>query len=90
MAHIPGTGSPSWAGLHNRLYAPSELVSGKFVHRAGHMKLALNPGGGTAGMCFGDSEGPDLLAGTNAVLAVNSYGSVDIPEVLAWINGFLR
>jgi hypothetical protein len=62
------------------------------------MKLALNPGGGSGGTCFGDSGGPDLLGGTNTVLAVNSYvtnvncsgvgysARVDIPEVLAWIN----
>jgi len=44
--------------------------------------------------------GPDLLADTNIVLAVNSYvtnyncagvgysSRVDIPEVLDWINSF--
>lgn len=90
-----------WTGLRVRLYAPSELVSGRFVHSAEYMRLALNPGGGTGGTCFGDSGGPDLLGGTNTVLAVNSYvtnvncsgvgysARVDIPEVLEWINGFL-
>ena len=88
-----------WTGLRNRLFAPSELVSGKFVHSADFMRLALNPGGGSGGTCFGDSGGPDLLAGTSTVLAVNSYVTnsncsgvgyserVDIPEILAWING---
>jgi hypothetical protein len=77
-----------------RRYAPSELVSGKFVHSAEYMRLSLNPGGGKGGICFGDSGGPDLLGGTNTVLAVNSYvtnvncsgvgysARVDIPEVL--------
>jgi hypothetical protein len=81
------------------LFAPSELVSGNFVHSAEYMKLALNPGGGSGGLCFGDSGGPDLLGGTDTVLAVNSYvtnsncagvgysARVDIPEVLAWITG---
>jgi hypothetical protein len=90
-----------WTGLRIRLYAPSELVSGDFVHSAEYMRLALNPGGGSGGTCFGDSGGPDLLGGTNTVLAVNSYvtnvncsgvgysARVDIPEVLDWINGFL-
>lgn len=98
---IHGGGPPLWAGLRVRLYAPSQLVSGKFVHSSEFMRLAMNPGGGTGGLCFGDSGGPDLLAGTNTVLAVNSYvtnyncagvgysSRVDIPEVLDWINTFM-
>jgi hypothetical protein len=96
-----GGGPPYWTGLRARLYAPSKLVSGKFVHAAEFMRLSLNPGGGTGGTCFGDSGGPDLLADSNTVLAVNSYvtnyncsgvgysSRVDIPEILDWINGFL-
>jgi hypothetical protein len=98
---IHGGGPPFWSGLRVRLYAPSQLVSGKFVHSAEYMRLSLNPGGGTGGTCFGDSGGPDLVGGTDTVLAVNSYvtnyncagvgysSRVDIPEVLEWINGFL-
>lgn len=101
QVHIPGAGAPVWTGLRNRLYAPSALVSGNFVHSDEFMKLALNPGGGSGGTCFGDSGGPDLLAGTDTVLAVNSYvtngnctgvgysSRVDIPEVLDWIGSFL-
>jgi hypothetical protein len=97
---ITGGGPPVWTGLRNRLFAPSELVSGKFTHSEEFMKLALNPGGGSGGTCFGDSGGPDLLADTDTVLAVNSYvtnsncggvgysSRVDIPAVLAWINSF--
>jgi hypothetical protein len=99
---ITGGGPPVWAGLRNRLFAPSELVSGNFVHSDAFMKIALNPGGGSGGTCFGDSGGPDLLAGTTTVLAVNSYvtnsncsgvgysARVDTPEVLEWINSFLE
>jgi hypothetical protein len=98
---IHGGGPPVWTGLRNRLFAPSELVSGNFKHSDQFMKLALNPGGGSGGTCFGDSGGPDLLAGTSTVLAVNSYvtnsncsgvgysARVDTPDVLAWIEGFL-
>jgi hypothetical protein len=107
QAQIPGNQVPQpppyyrWTGPRVRMYAPSELVSGKFVHSAEYMRLALNPGGGTGGTCFGDSGGPDFLGGTRTVLAVNSYvtnvncggvgysARVDIPEVLQWINGFL-
>jgi trypsin len=95
---IRGGGPPVWTGLRNRLFAPSELVSGNFTHSDAFMKLALNPGGGSGGTCFGDSGGPDLLAGTDTVLAVNSYVTnsncsgvgysfrVDTPAVLSWIN----
>jgi len=97
---LHGGGPPGWTGLRIRLYAPSEMVSKNFVHSAEFMRLALNPGGGTGGTCFGASGGPDLLGGTNTVLAVNSYvtnyncagvgysSRVDIPEILEWINGF--
>ena len=101
---IPPWGGPPgyWTGLRVRLYAPTKFVSGKFVHAAEYMRLSLNPGGGTGGTCFGDSGGPDLLGGTDTVLAVNSYvtnyncagvgysARVDIPEVLEWIEGFMK
>jgi len=107
QAQVPGSELPQpppyyrWTGPRVRMYAPSAMVSGKFVHSAEYMKLALNPGGGSGGTCFGDSGGPDLLGGSNTVLAVNSYvtnvncsgvgysSRVDIPEVLEWIEGFL-
>lgn len=97
-----GGGPPVWTGLRNRLFAPSELVSSKFVHSDEFLKLALNPGGGSGGTCFGDSGGPDLLEGTNIVLGVNSYvtnsncsgvgysARVDTTDVLEWINTFLQ
>jgi hypothetical protein len=106
-AKIPGNQLPQpppyyrWTGPRTRFYAPSALVSGNFVHSDEFMKLALNPGGGSGGTCFGDSGGPDLLGGTNTVLAVNSYVTnincsgvgysfrVDTPAVLEWINDFL-
>jgi len=104
---IPGSQLPKpppfyrWAGLRIRLFAPSEFVSGKFVHSAEFIKLALNPGAGSGGLCFGDSGGPDLRGGTDTVLAVNSYvtnincsgigysSRVDIPAILSWIDGYL-
>lgn len=107
QAQIPGNALPQpppfnrWTGPRTRYYAPGELVSGNFVHSPEYMRLALNPGGGSGGTCFGDSGGPDLLGGTSTILAVNSYvtnincsgvgysARVDIPDVLEWIEGFL-
>jgi len=107
QAQIPGNQLPQpppyyrWTGPRVRNYAPSELVSGQFVHSADYLKLALNPGGGSGGTCFGDSGGPDLLGGTNTVLGVNSYvtnvncsgvgysSRVDVPDILEWIDGFM-
>jgi len=107
QANIPGNQLPQpppfyrWTGLRERMYAPSELVSGNFKHSAEFLKLALNASGGSGGLCFGDSGGPDLLGGTDTVLGVNSYVTnvncsgvgysqrIDIPEVLDWINSFL-
>lgn len=89
-----------WIAKKVRLYAFSELVSGKFVHSDEFIRLALNPGGGSGGLCFGDSGGPVLQGDTNTVLAVNSYvtnsncagvgysARVDILEVLAWVKSF--
>ncbi len=104
---IPGSLLPQpppfyrWAGLRTRFFAPSEMVSGNFVHSSEFIRLALNPGGGSGGTCFGDSGGPDLLGGTDTVLAVNSYvtnvncsgvgysARVDVPGVLDWILSFV-
>lgn len=107
QAKIPGSQLPKpppffrWTGPRVRLFAPTELVSGNFVHSDAFLRLALNPGGGSGGTCFGDSGGPDLLADTNIVLGVNSYVTnincsgvgysfrIDVPAVLEWINSFL-
>jgi hypothetical protein len=108
QAQIPGNELPvpppynRWTGPRIRMYAASELVSGNFVHSAEYLRLALNPGGGSGGTCFGDSGGPDLLGGSDTVLGVNSYvtnsncsgvgysARVDVPETLTWIKSFMR
>lgn len=89
-----------WGGSKERMYAPSELVSGSFLWSPEFLRLALNPGGGSGGTCFGDSGGPDLKGGTNVVLGVNSFvtnsncrgvgysARLDIPAVLDWIGSF--
>lgn len=98
---IRGGGPPVWAGLRIRLYAPAQFVSGNFTHSDEFIRLTANAGRGKGGTCFGDSGGPNLLGGTDTVIAVNSYvtnsncsgvtysSRVDIPEVLEWIQSFL-
>jgi hypothetical protein len=101
QVQVTGVGLPPsarWTGLRVRLFAPSELVSGKFKHSEEFIKVALNASQGTGGTCFGDSGGPILLPNTRTVLAVNSYvtnyncsgvgysSRVDIPAVITWIN----
>ena len=107
QAQIPGNQLPQpppfyrWTGPRERMYAPSQLVSGNFVHSDEFLRLALNASRGSGGTCFGDSGGPDLLGGTDTVLGVNSYVTnnncsgvgyaqrIDIPEVLDWIDSFM-
>jgi hypothetical protein len=92
-----GGGPPVWGGPRVRLFADSRLVSGNFTHAEFVIKLKQNKGG----TCFGDSGGPDLIAGTDTVIAVNSYvtngncagtaysSRVDLGDTLDWIEGFL-
>ena len=90
-----------WDSTLERYYALSQVVSSN--NRASDMwlKLSANPGQGKGGICFGDSGGPDLLSGTNVIVATNSFvpntncagldysNRVDRAVVLDWVNGFL-
>jgi len=81
----------------------SPYVPGKAAADDGRplIKLSANPAQGKGGICFGDSGGPDLLGGTDTVLAVNSFVTnancagvtysqrVDLPDILAFIGQFL-
>jgi trypsin len=75
------------------------LIQSNNVWSAEFIKLTANPAGGKGGLCFGDSGGPDVVSGTNIVIAVNTYltngncagvtysNRVDLQEVLDFING---
>jgi Trypsin len=98
---VRGGGQPQQVFLFTRYYAPTVLVQSNNRTSTEFIKLQANPSKGTGGTCFGDSGGPDLLGGTNIVLAVNSYGTngncagvtysnrVDLPDILDFINSFL-
>jgi hypothetical protein len=97
-----GGGPPVWGGPRVRLFAQGQLVApDKYAHSAWVIKYTLNPGQGKGGTCFGDSGGPDLLPGTDTVIAVNSYvtntnctgvgysSRIDRADTLSWIRSFL-
>jgi hypothetical protein len=96
---IRGGGKPQQIFTAVRYFAPSELVQSNNRASDEFIKLTANPSQGTGGVCFGDSGGPDILGGSNIVLAVNSYVTngncsgvtysqrVDLPDILAFING---
>lgn len=97
---IRGGGPPGQIFLFTRYFAPTQLITSNNVWSVEFIKLTANPSQGTGGTCFGDSGGPDLLGGTNTILAVNSYvtngncagvtysNRVDLPDILAFINSF--
>jgi hypothetical protein len=97
-----GGGPPIWGGPRVRLFAWGELVAtSRYVHSDWVIKYSLNASRGKGGICFGDSGGPDLVGGTDTVIAVNSYvtnsncagvgysSRVDRADTLAWIASFL-
>ena len=98
---VRGGGPPNQIFLFTRYFAPSLLIQSNNSWSDEFIKLTANPSKGKGGVCFGDSGGPDILSGTNIILAVNSYVTngncagvtysqrVDLPGTLAFINGFL-
>lgn len=79
-----------------RQIARQKIVPGSGAAGASFLKISA---GST---CFGDSGGPNLLAGTNLILAINGYGPsascsavsysqrLDTPEANAFVDGFLH
>ena len=84
-----------------RQIAESKVIGGGGELGAEFLKHSSDPGQGQGGQCFGDSGGPDLLQGTDTMVAVTSFGSgnpicngaayserLDRPSALAFIRGF--
>lgn len=89
-----GTCEPRPGTFFTRFAAQTTLIASNDAMSGSFIKMHGNKGG----VCFGDSGGPDLLAGTRTVLAVNSlvtnelcagigYGyRVDTAGTLGWIS----
>jgi hypothetical protein len=77
-----------------RFFAPSTLIASNNSISDEFIKYHVNKGG----TCFGDSGGPDLLGGTNIILADNSFVTngqcngvgysyrIDTPQALGFIT----
>jgi hypothetical protein len=97
---VRGGGQPQEIFTAVRFFAPSQLVQSNNRASGEFIKLTANPSQGTGGVCFGDSGGPDVLGGTDIVLAVNSFVTngncsgvtysqrVDLTDILTFINSF--
>jgi hypothetical protein len=89
-----GPCKPQTGSAFTRFFAQTTLITGNDRLSESFIKLHANHGG----ICFGDSGGPDLLAGTHTILGVNSLNTndfcsgvsysyrVDTPAALNWIS----
>ena len=100
---VVGGGKPTperTSGFRN--FASANIVpGGNGAIRDEYLKLSANHSQGKGGTCFGDSGGPNLLAGTDTILSVNSFvtngrcngvtysNRVDVGYALDFINSFL-
>lgn len=90
-----------WRWNRARYYAPTLLVETQGKLSSEFMKLAANPAQGKGGGTFGDSGGPTMLPGSDVILGITAFGTnspcmgvgyyqrIDIPDILAWIQGFM-
>jgi secreted trypsin-like serine protease len=96
---IRGGGQPQEVFLFTRYFAPSLLIQSNDALSGEFIKLTANPAQRKGGVCFGDSGGPDVIDGTNTVIAVNTFVTnsncagvtysqrVDLPDTLSFILG---
>jgi Trypsin len=94
-----GGGKPQIGNAFTRYAGDTSLIAGNDRFNAnGFIKLHAND----SGVCFGDSGGPDVVAGTHTVVAVNSFDTndlcsgvtysyrVDTADSLGWISSTVR
>jgi secreted trypsin-like serine protease len=88
-------------GYGTRFVAPAKIVPGGGATGSEFLKVSSSAGQGGA-TCNGDSGGPVLQAGTDAMLALSSYGAsatckavayaqrMDTAEALGFVSSYLR
>lgn len=98
---VPPPDNWDWIVFGGRYTAKAQLIKGNYVMSDEFMMVTANPGQGKGGTCYGDSGSPILLAGTNIILGVCSWGTngncagisydqrIDTSDILNWINSFL-
>jgi hypothetical protein len=86
-----GGGPPQPAAAFTRFFGQTTAITSNDAISGEFLKLH-------SGVCFGDSGGPDLMGGTNVVLAENSFLNnnvcagntysyrVDTPQAQSWIT----
>ena len=97
-----GGGQPEWVGEGTRMRASAQLINSKNAMSDEFVRITQNPGQGKGGTSFGDSGGPVLLAGTDTMIAVCSWGTnynsagvgyysrLDTEDILDWIEEYLN
>lgn len=71
---FPAQSANPSVGLRIRMIAHPKLDQINVPGYVGDFSLVLSNNAKTGGTCFGDSGGPNFLAGTNVVAAVTSFG----------------
>ena len=97
-----GGQDPEILALGSRYTGQTTLVPGDGVLGPRFVKLGSSEAAGDAGVCRGDSGGPDLVAGTDTIAAITSFGMndrckgvsysyrLDTPDARGFLSQFVR
>ncbi len=72
---VVGGGPPQPADALTRYQGVAQLITSSDRLSTEFAKVSANNAQGKAGVCFGDSGGPNFLGSTTTIVAINSFGS---------------